>query len=116
MAPSDRLEDVEEGASPAEHDSQDSAPYSLPFQMRSAIPSSSIRLDQVITPYRSTTEEGVVGVTSLGAAYKVIRTASISARLALVEHSANGIGTTSITNPVISGMWGDAASPFRYAL
>jgi hypothetical protein len=113
---SDRLEDVEAGAPRAERDAQASGPYSLPFQLRSAIPSSSIRVDQVVTPYRSTTEEGVVGVTSLGAAYKVIRTASIAARLALVEHSANGIGTTSIANPVVSGMWGDGASPFRYAL
>jgi hypothetical protein len=112
----DRLEDDEADAPPAERDSQASAPYSLPFQMRSVVPSTSIRLDQVMTPYRSATDEGVVGVTSFGAAYKLIRTVSISARLALVEHSANGSETTSITNPVVGGTWGDGASPFRYAL
>jgi hypothetical protein len=115
-AANDRLEDDEVDAPTAERDAQASAPYSLPFQMRSAAPSSSIRLDQIMTPYRSTTGTGVVGVTSLGAAYQVIRTVSISARLALVEHSTNGSETTSIGNPVVGGMWGDGASPFRYAL
>jgi hypothetical protein len=101
---------------PADAD-QPSSPYSSPFQLRSAAPSNTLRIDHDATPYESSSAQGSVRVTSLLASYKFAPSASISARGAMVNNNArDSDDASSFTNPIVGALWGTSSKPLRYAL
>lgn len=81
------------------------APYSLPWQLRPAIPVNVLRLDTSLASYR-TTDGGFTSVSVLLAAKKLHPDFSLMVRTAIVHDSPPvGTGAMAITNPFLGAFY-----------
>ena len=81
------------------------APYSLPWQLRPAIPVNALRLDTSLASYR-TTGSGFTAVSVILASKKLHPDFSLMVRTAFVHDSPPvGAAATAITNPFLSAFY-----------
>jgi len=93
------------------------AKYSVPFQLRSAAPSNTVRVDHVVSPFTTPTSPGLVQVTILSGSYRFTPNAAVFARAGFVNYNPDGTrAANALTNPVIGGLWGDTFHAWRYAV
>ena len=96
-------------AEPALHASAPSspAPYSLPWQMRSAVPATVLRVDTSVAPYDAANSKSVTLVSMYTLAYKLTPHFAPFVRLGFVNQwPVVGAPAASFLNPILGGMYG----------
>ena len=94
-------------------------PYSLPWQLRPAVPVNAIRSDLALAFYRDplTREQGFAAVESLIALVKLESWVAVGARATAIGNAPPGAagGSGAFANPVVFGLFSFRAGDFRIA-
>lgn len=95
------------------------APYSLPWQLRPAIPVNVVRNDLVLAFYQDPTSKkgGFIGVESILVSVKLAPWVALAARGTVIGNAppAPGAGAGSVANPVIAALFGWKHGDLRFA-
>ncbi len=85
------------------------APYTMPWQLRSIIPSTGARFDSAIAFYddKNGNSGGTAIASMLGGAYKLLPELALSVRLGFVNNNppASAPSATSFVNPLLGGLY-----------
>lgn len=85
-------------------------PYSLPWQLRSVMPSDGVRLDSALAFYndRNDNSGGFAAATVASGAYKLLPNLALMGRLGMVNNNppAGAPGATSLVNPLFGSILG----------